>query len=945
MLAMKTPLLLICCVLGLGTSAQTIVVQPYLQDASPTSMTVMWESSSGTESTVEYGLTPSLGSTASGTAVVGNGASQIHTTVLTGLTSATRYYYRAKTGSAYSTAYWFRTPALPTAEAPTNICAMSDMQQDAGQPNKFWEVVHNGVIELVNDSLGPDLSEEMSMVIIPGDLVENGNVYSQWETTFFDPANPLFSYVPVYPAIGNHENNSATYFKYFTLPANGTPGYVEHWWYKDHSNVRIIGMDSNTPYRIQAQLDWLDGVLATAASDPNIDFVFAQMHHPHHSELWIDGNTDYTGDIITRLENFSTTTGKPSVHFFGHTHAYSRGQSRDHTHLMVNVATAGGNIDYWGEFAQIDYPEYTISQDEYGWVLVQAQAGGDPQFTVKRYSIGDAANPHANTLEDLVTIKKNNNAPFQPQALFPVNGDMVDPDCLVLQADAFFDPDGEGHGSTHWQVSTTCGDWTSPVVDSWKQYQNLYYEQDTQAGDDLTDETVGGLLPNTQYCWRVRYRDKGLGWSAWSAPVTFATGNSGLGPNLLMNAGAESGIANWVQETGVIESLADGECNGTSSHGGTRYFAVGALCVENAYAVAYQDIDVTVHATTIDAGTATSRFGGWFANWQGGDRPEMALQFRDVGNNVIGGTDTIGSFTGTWTNVQLDAPIPTGTRTVRAILMGTRDVGTDNDSYFDDLSVRLNLSGNSCSFPRVSVPLKTFLEGPYVPGTGIMHDSLRVQGIIPLTEPFTAAGFTHAGEGGGETITPSVLQATGLLAIVDWVLVELRDPVDPSIVASTMSCLLQRGGDVVGLDGSSVPRITAEPGEYHVAVRHRNHLGAMTAQPIALANGLGVIDFTDPGLPLFGTDVMRTTNGVRVQWNGNVRPNNKVTYTGTNNDRDPILVRIGGTVATATVNGYYPEDVNLNGTVKYTGVQNDRDPVLQTVGGTVPTATRLEQLP
>ena len=23
---------------------------------------------------------------------------------------------------------------------------------------------------------------------------------------------------------------------------------------------------------------------------------------------------------------------------------------------MVNVATAGGNIDYWGEYASIDYP-------------------------------------------------------------------------------------------------------------------------------------------------------------------------------------------------------------------------------------------------------------------------------------------------------------------------------------------------------------------------------------------------------------------------------------------------------------------------------------------------------------------------------------------------------------------------------------------------------------
>ena len=931
--------------MAVNTGAQTIVVQPYLQDASPTSMTVMWESNSGTESTVEYGLTAALGSSASGTAVVGNGTSQIHTTVLTGLAPATLYHYRAKTGTAYSTAYWFRTPALASAESPTSICAMSDMQQDSGQPNKFWEVIHNGVIDLVNDSLGPDLSEEMSMVIIPGDLVDNGTIYSTWESTFFDPANPLFSYVPVYPVIGNHENNSPTYFKYFTLPTNGTAGFLEHWWYKDHSNVRIIGMDSNTPYRLQSQLDWLDGVLASAAADPNIDFVFAQMHHPFESELWIDGNTAYTGDIITRLENFSTATGKPSVHFFGHTHAYSRGQSRDHTHLMVNVATAGGNIDYWGEFAQIDYPEYIISQDEYGWVLVQAQAGADPQFTLKRYSIGDAANPHPNTLEDLVTIKKNNNAPFQPQALFPMSGDVVNPDCLVLQANAFFDPDGEGHGSSHWQVSTTCGNWTNPVVDSWKQYQNFYYEQDTQAGDDLTDETVTGLLPNTQYCWRVRYRDKGLGWSAWSTPVTFTTGNSSLGPNLLLNGDAESGITNWVQQTGVLESLTAGQCNGISPHAGATYFAVGALCVESAYAVAYQDINVTAQATAIDAGNATARFGGWFANWQGGDRPEMALQYRNAGNTVIGGTDTIGSFTGTWTNVLLDASIPVGTRTVRTILMGTRDVGTDNDSYFDDLSVRINPTGENCSLPRVSVPVKTFLEGPYVQQTGIMHDSLRVQGIIPLSEPFTASGFAHAGAGGGETIAPAVLLATGLDAIVDWVLVELRDAVNPAIIVATKSCLLQRGGDVVDLDGTSVPCITAEPGQYNVAVRHRNHLGAMTAQAIALANGLGVIDLCDPGTPLYGNNAMHTINGVRVQWNGNVRPDDRIKYTGANNDRDAILQRVGGTVPTATTTGYFPEDVNLDGTVKYTGAINDRDPILQTVGGTVPTAVRLEQLP
>ncbi|MDQ3102087.1 MAG: hypothetical protein M3R08_11915, partial [Bacteroidota bacterium] len=68
-------------------------------------------------------------------------------------------------------------------------------------------------------------------------------------------------------------------------------------------------------------------------------------------------------------------------------------------------------------------------------------------------------------------------------------------------------------------------------------------------------------------------------------------------------------------------------------------------------------------------------------------------------------------------------------------------------------------------------------------------------------------------------------------------------------------------------------------------------------------------------------------------------------YTGANNDRDPILLRIGGLIPTSTVTGYYPEDVNLDGIVRYTGASNDRDPILQNVGGTIPTQTKAQQLP
>jgi hypothetical protein len=43
--------------------------------------------------------------------------------------------------------------------------------------------------------------------------------------------------------------------------------------------------------------------------------------------------------------------------------------------------------------------------------------------------------------------------------------------------------------------------------------------------------------------------------------------------------------------------------------------------------------------------------------------------------------------------------------------------------------------------------------------------------------------------------------------------------------------------------------------------------------------------------------------------------------------------------------GYYTEDCNMDGVVRYTGSLNDRDPILVNLGGSIPTTIRLEQLP
>ena len=83
-------------------------------------------------------------------------------------------------------------------------------------------------------------------------------------------------------------------------------------------------------------------------------------------------------------------------------------------------------------------------------------------------------------------------------------------------------------------------------------------------------------------------------------------------------------------------------------------------------------------------------------------------------------------------------------------------------------------------------------------------------------------------------------------------------------------------------------------------------------------------------------------------WAGNVNNGagpQLVKYIGANDDRDPILLRVGGSAPTNMVSGYYNEDLNLDGVVKYTGANNDRDVILQTIGGSMPTAVRVEQVP
>ena len=685
------------CAVAAPAFAQSFEVEPYLQLVETESAWVLWETDSDAASVVRFGLTEALGQTAEGSRADVPGGGWVHEVELDGLEPFTRYYYRVESGAAVSEIAHFVTAPTADSETSFRFVAMSDMQRDSSNPAIFDDLVRDGVIAVFEDRYDVDLTDSLAMTLIPGDLVENGNQRGDWHDEFWDAVAPLASQVPVYAVPGNHENNAAAFFEYFHQPGNGSPGFDEHWWWLDYSNVRLIGLDSNSLYANPIQLDWLQAVLEETCEAEHIDFVFAQLHHPHRSELWTPGELPFTGEVIARLESFSADCGKPSAHLFGHTHGYSRGQSRDHDHLWINVASAGGRIDRWGEYPQEDYDEFTVSRDEYGFVIFEVVAGDDPAFTLERINRGLPEAPVDNEVVDVVHVRRFNEPPVRPVIGVPTGE--ANPDCSVLVASEFIDRDGDELGAAHWQIAESCEGFDEPIVDSWRQHQNLYFGVDDQADDDLTDEEVRSLPPSSELCARVRYRDRSLAWSAWSEPAGFRTGDTGAGDNLLSNGGAEAGMEDWTVSEGIVESLPAEECDGTRPYAGERYFVAGGLCESAAYGEAFQRVELG-----LDWIGRTLEYGGYLRDWNGADVPAVWLEFVGLADVPIRESERLERAAATWDVVRGTVEVPAGTVAVNFYMSGTRTAGNDNDSYLDELWVRQAADEIECSVPERPEP-------------------------------------------------------------------------------------------------------------------------------------------------------------------------------------------------------------------------------------------------
>lgn len=204
---------------------------------------------------------------------------------------------------------------------------------------------------------------------------------------------------------------------------------------------------------------------------------------------------------------------------------------------------------------------------------------------------------------------------------------------------------------------------------------------------------------------------------------------------------------------------------------------------------------------------------------------------------------------------------------------------------------------------RVDLFTKVILQGAYDQASGTMHTKLVERGMLPAVEPFTALGYNYVNaDESGTTIASSLLNASGTDQAVDWVLIELLDRKNKDSVIQVQTGIVQSDGDIVDPSGVSngVRFNSIVTQDYHLRIRHRNHLQVSTLYPVRINKTPASLDFTK----LKNTTYQKQIGAVKGLWAGDADHDQTISE----NDRLQIQSHSGGF-------GYYNSDINLDGVI------------------------------
>ena len=204
---------------------------PYLQDPTKTSIVIMWETDEETDGEVRvYKTKPhfmeGLRYDVDGEPDIWkDGRNTLHKVCVDGLETDREYFYEIVFGNdlyrTVSERYSFHT--APDESTPFTFVLTAEIGGHGVGTYPF----RAPIIERIR-------VEEPDFIQAVGDMTSRGNNEKEWDTHLFTPFKQLFSRIPYYPCVGNHDismmretapDRYDNYDKYFHFPRNYSYDY------------------------------------------------------------------------------------------------------------------------------------------------------------------------------------------------------------------------------------------------------------------------------------------------------------------------------------------------------------------------------------------------------------------------------------------------------------------------------------------------------------------------------------------------------------------------------------------------------------------------------------------------------------------------------------------------------------------------------------------------
>ncbi|MFV0555233.1 MAG: metallophosphoesterase [Mangrovibacterium sp.] len=306
---------------NLKAEEKALLTKPYLQNVTPSGITIMWEASERMEGVIYYGSKASkLNDKASAINESTNADTYIFKARLEGLKADTKYYYQLVGEGYTSEVQEFKT--APKKKKPSFVVGIWG---DSHYANP-WRSMADFMVEGLN----------VDLAFSSGDISNSGNKREDIAKVFLPHVcERVGSRVPFYASLGNHDvgarwGGGNLIRQYFDIPS--TQQAASGSYLLMYGNVAFISMDWSGMDTELLPNAWLEKVLASEQVQ-SARFRFIFIHNAPFYERWQVAEKEEVQRNLPLL----ASKYKVSAVFSGHMHGYER------TFLDgVNYITQGG---------------------------------------------------------------------------------------------------------------------------------------------------------------------------------------------------------------------------------------------------------------------------------------------------------------------------------------------------------------------------------------------------------------------------------------------------------------------------------------------------------------------------------------------------------------------------------------------------------------------------